>query len=235
MTPYIGSIAQTPKTVSASASSTTVTGLTNGESYTFKVSATNSNGDGDASAASNAVTPRLTIFEFADPGAADGGDGSSVELGVKFTSDVDGEVRGIRFYKASTNTGTHIGSLWTAGGTRLAQVTFSDETGSGWQSATFSDPVSVTAGTTYVASYFAPNGHYSVTAAASRRPSTTRRCTRSATRRARTASTPTAPRRRSRRAASTRATTPSTCCSARRASPLSRPASRRPPATPART
>ncbi len=163
VTPYIGSVAQTPKTVSATASSTTVTGLTNGESYTFKVSATNSNGDGNASAASNAVTPRLTIFEFADPGAADGGDGSSVELGVKFTSDVDGEVRGIRFYKASTNTGTHIGSLWTAGGTRLAQVTFSDETGSGWQSATFSAPVSVTAGTTYVASYFAPNGHYSVT------------------------------------------------------------------------
>ena len=31
---------------------------------------------------------------------------------------------------------------------------------------TFSEPVAVTAGTTYVAGYFAPNGHYSATPAA---------------------------------------------------------------------
>ena len=39
---------------------------------------------------------------------------------MKFKADFDGTVTGIRFYKAAANTGTHIGSLWTAGGTRLA-------------------------------------------------------------------------------------------------------------------
>ena len=37
---------------------------------------------------------------------------------------------GIRFYKAAANTGTHIGSLWSAAGTRLAQATFTNETAS---------------------------------------------------------------------------------------------------------
>jgi hypothetical protein len=54
--------------------------------------------------------------------------------------------------------------LWSASGTLLGQVTFSNETASGWQTASFSSPVAVTAGTTYVASYFAPNGSYSATA-----------------------------------------------------------------------
>jgi hypothetical protein len=46
----------------------------------------------------------------------------------------------------------------------LATATFSNETASGWQEVTFAAPVPVTANTTYVASYFAPNGGYAVTA-----------------------------------------------------------------------
>jgi hypothetical protein len=45
-------------------------------------------------------------------------------------------------------------------------VTFSAESASGWQTATLSTPVAVTAGTTYVVSYLAPNGHYSATGGA---------------------------------------------------------------------
>ena len=48
-------------------------------------------------------------------------------MGVKFKSDTYGFVSGIRFYKASTNTGTHIGNLWTSTGQLLASATFTGE------------------------------------------------------------------------------------------------------------
>ena len=95
------------------------------------------------------------------PVTADALDANPNELGMRFTPDVSGTVTGIRFYKASTNTGTHVGNLWTASGSNLASVTFTGETTSGWQSMNFGSPVAVTAGTTYVVSYFAPVGHYS--------------------------------------------------------------------------
>ena len=95
------------------------------------------------------------------PATTDSGDPASVEVGVKFKADTYGYITGIRFYKASTNTGTHIGNLWTATGQLLASATFSDESASGWQQVNFSQPVAVNPNTTYVASYFAPNGHYS--------------------------------------------------------------------------
>ena len=83
-----------------------------------------------------------------------------VELGVKFRTNVAGAVTGIRFYKGAGNTGTHIGSLWTAGGQLLASATFTGETATGWQQVSFATPVAVSANTVYVASYFAPNGGY---------------------------------------------------------------------------
>ena len=83
-----------------------------------------------------------------------------MELGVKFTADVSGKIAGIRFYKGTGNTGTHVGNLWSASGTKLASATFTGETASGWQQVLFATPVSITAGTVYVASYFAPVGHY---------------------------------------------------------------------------
>jgi|GEM_PF-4650301 len=99
------------------------------------------------------------------PAVANSGEYSSVELGVRFTAAIDGSVTGIRFYKGTSNTGIHTGSLWTADGTQLATGTFSNESASGWQTLTFANPVAITAGTTYVASYHAPNGNYSYTTA----------------------------------------------------------------------
>ena len=96
----------------------------------------------------------------ATPANATASDSGSVELGVKFRADVNGYITGIRFYKGSGNTGTHVGNLWSSTGTLLATATFTGETASGWQQVSFSSPVAVTAGTTYVASYFGPNGHY---------------------------------------------------------------------------
>ena len=95
------------------------------------------------------------------PGIIDGGPDSPVELGLKFRSDVAGTITGIRFYKASTNTGTHVGNLWSATGTLLATGTFSGETASGWQQLNFTTPVAISANTVYVASYHTNTGHYS--------------------------------------------------------------------------
>jgi hypothetical protein len=80
-------------------------------------------------------------------------DGTPVELGVKFKSAAAGRITAIRFYKALANTSRHAGNLWSKNGTLLANVNFNNETASGWQQATLSDPVTITAGTIYVASY----------------------------------------------------------------------------------
>jgi hypothetical protein len=80
---------------------------------------------------------------------------------VKFKSDVSGYISGLRFYKASTNTGTHIGNLWSSTGTRLATATFANETASGWQTVKFTTPVAIAANTVYVVSYHTNAGHYS--------------------------------------------------------------------------
>jgi hypothetical protein len=86
-----------------------------------------------------------------------------IELGVKLRSDVNGYIAGLRFYKGSGNTGTHVGSLWSSTGTKLASATFTGETASGWQQVTFPTAVPIAANTTYVASYFSPNGGYAAT------------------------------------------------------------------------
>lgn len=96
----------------------------------------------------------------ATPGNPSTADTSAVELGVKFRSDVAGYVTGIRFYKGSGNTGTHVGNLWTTDGTNLGSATFTAESSTGWQQVAFPSPIAITAGTTYVASYYAPNGGY---------------------------------------------------------------------------
>ena len=108
------------------------------------------------------TVPAVTIWSNTTvPGVVDGGPDNAAELGVRFRSDVNGRITGIRFYKADANTGTHIGNLWTSNGLQLATVTFSNETASGWQQALFDTPVAITSNTVYVASYHANDGHYS--------------------------------------------------------------------------
>src|SRR5439155_929675 len=75
------------------------------------------------------------------PGTPDSGDRNAVELGLKFRTDTFGTITGVRFYKASTNTGTHVGNLWSASGQLLARGTFTGETASGWQTVSFAQPV----------------------------------------------------------------------------------------------
>jgi len=60
VTPYIGTLAQAPKTVAAPATAAVFNGLTDGTTYWFTVAATNSSGTG-AAASSNSVTPTSTV------------------------------------------------------------------------------------------------------------------------------------------------------------------------------
>jgi N,N-dimethylformamidase beta subunit-like protein/uncharacterized protein DUF4082/Big-like domain-containing protein len=116
-----------------------------------------------------APPPPVTTFSIWAPTATPANplinDGDAVELGLKFRSDRDGVITGVRFYKGgSTNGGTHVGHLWTSAGALLGTVNFANETTSGWQQALFDNPIPVTANTTYVVSYFAPQGHYAADA-----------------------------------------------------------------------
>lgn len=71
-------------------------------------------------------------------------------VGHTFQSSVAGNVVGVRFYKSTNDTGTHIGSLWTTGGSHLGTVTFTGETATGWQSMNFASPIAISAATNYV-------------------------------------------------------------------------------------
>lgn len=102
----------------------------------------------------------VSIWNDVTTGINSAGSDSPVELGVKFFSDVVGEIIGIQFYKESKNTGTHVGNLWNASGTLLATGTFTKETASGWQQMNFSSPVAITTGAIYTASYHTTIGYY---------------------------------------------------------------------------
>jgi len=107
-----------------------------------------------------AACPCSIWSSSATPQTPSDSDTAAVEIGVKFQSDVAGYIQGIRFYKSAQNTGTHVGSLWSSGGTKLATATFAKESASGWQQVLFSTPVAITANTVYVASYHTNVGHY---------------------------------------------------------------------------
>ncbi|RKH54057.1 DUF4082 domain-containing protein [Corallococcus sp. AB049A] len=91
-------------------------------------------------------------------------DTTPAEIGVKFRTDVAGTVTKVRYYKGSTDNGPHVGHLWSATGTLLATTeTTPAESGFGWRELSFPTPVSLTANTTYVVSYFATGGRYAIT------------------------------------------------------------------------
>ncbi|MBI5578260.1 MAG: Ig-like domain-containing protein, partial [Deltaproteobacteria bacterium] len=111
-------------------------------------------------AASGSSTSYSVWNDTAVPAILADTDTAAVELGMKFRSSVAGYITGIKFYKGTGSTGTHVGNLWTAAGVKLAGITFSGETATGWQYQALSTPVAVSANTIYVVSYHAPVGRY---------------------------------------------------------------------------
>jgi hypothetical protein len=93
------------------------------------------------------------------PGNPWNNDTLPLEVGVKFRAAVDGYIIALRYYQGGSNNGPHVGHLWDGAGTLLAQATFINETGSGWQEVALNTPVPVRADTTYVASYHTGSGY----------------------------------------------------------------------------
>ncbi|KQV16529.1 Mo-co oxidoreductase dimerization domain protein [Rhizobium sp. Root1203] len=141
---------------------------TNGYTGVANFSYSVSDGRGGTSSASVSLTvgsqaSGAGLFSSSDaPSVPSGSDSSSVELGVKFLASAGGAITGLRYYKSALDTGAHVGSLWSSTGQLLTSATFSNETASGWQTVTFSQPITITAGATYVASYHS-NGFYAAT------------------------------------------------------------------------
>jgi Domain of unknown function (DUF4347)/Domain of unknown function (DUF4082) len=80
------------------------------------------------------------------------GSAGDYELGMEFKSAKAGQINAIRYYKSPSETGSHIGQIWSSTGQLLASVNFTAETSSGWQQQTLATPLSIAANTTYVVS-----------------------------------------------------------------------------------
>jgi hypothetical protein len=158
----LGNTIQEPVIKNPNSAITTVTGLTAG-TYTFGLSVNNIIPDATVVITVNTPANGSTIFTTQTPVAGTDNDHQpsvGQEVGIKFNSASTGFITGIRFYKTSGNTGTHIGELYGPDGARLAQATFTNETVTGWQIVTFSTPVPITIHTTYTAAYFSSLGNY---------------------------------------------------------------------------
>jgi hypothetical protein len=132
--------------------------------FSVTISATNASGTGSATLALSIASSGSTVSLFSPndtPSIVTVSDPNAVNLGVKFQASTTGKITGVRFYKGPQNTGAHIGNLWSASGSLLASATFTNETASGWQQVNFSNPVTISANTTYIASYHTNTGEYS--------------------------------------------------------------------------
>ncbi len=107
VTPYVGFTAQAARTFNSTATSQTISGLTNGVTYTFKVAAKNAVGTGPQSAASNAVKPSGTWFlrNANSAGGSIGGFNYGSPGDVAVSGDWDGNgTTTVGVYRPSTST-----------------------------------------------------------------------------------------------------------------------------------
>ena len=103
----------------------------------------------DSTVASGNYTIGITVLTTQTPTTPTA---ATYELGMQFESAVAGQITAIRYYEETGETGTHVGHIWSSAGVQLASVTFTGETGSGWQTEALTTPLPIAANTVYVVS-----------------------------------------------------------------------------------
>lgn len=88
--------------------------------------------------------------------------GTPIEVGMKFTTAVGGDITALRFYKGIATTAPTVLNLYSAAGTLLATTTHVDPTGTvtGYIEVPLGAPYTITFGTVYVVTYYSANGNY---------------------------------------------------------------------------
>ena len=103
----------------------------------------------------NFVPPSDRLWPAVQPALTN--DDVPYTFGVRFSTSVTGFVKGVRFLTSgdvSAVPGNYTGQLWTNTGTLLASGTFAGPiTPDSWQELLFTEPILISAGTPYVASY----------------------------------------------------------------------------------
>ncbi len=93
-----------------------------------------------------------------------GNDPAPIEVGMAFRAGHDGYINGLRYYyRGSQMSGSHRGKLYTSTGVKVADIVFGAPTGVGWQTATLSSPVEISANATYYVTVLHSNGYYART------------------------------------------------------------------------
>ena len=104
----------------------------------------------------------VSLFSSSNTPAQTKSEGRPLEVGVKFTSSVAGQIIALKFYRSPGDTGPNLLDLWTSTGTKLASARFFNIRASGWQTVPLQTPVTIAANTTYIVSYHT-NGVYAAT------------------------------------------------------------------------
>jgi hypothetical protein len=108
------------------------------------------------------VPSGVSLFSQSNIPAQTKNEDRPLEVGVKFTSSVAGQITALKFYRSPGDRGPNLLDLWTSTGTNLASAHFFNIRASGWQTVPLQTPVTIAANTTYVVSYHT-NGVYAAT------------------------------------------------------------------------